>query len=85
MFIQQEFNDNSYPDILQSANIPIIDSEECQMIYGLDMGDSGGPLIFGNFQIGIVSFGRHCGHARNPGVYSKVAHYREWIDGIVGV
>nr|CAD7450047.1 unnamed protein product [Timema bartmani] len=104
MPIQQELDDSSYPDNLQTANIPIIDDEECQMIYGLERvnenmicagyetggvdtcsGDSGGPLIFDNFQIGIVSFGRHCGHARNPGVYSKVAHYREWINEIVGI
>ncbi|RWS14133.1 trypsin-1-like protein, partial [Dinothrombium tinctorium] len=47
-------------------------------------GDSGGPLnIMYNdrvYQIGIVSFGEGCGRSRYPGVYTKVAHFRNWID-----
>jgi len=44
-------------------------------------GDSGGPLLTSNNeQIGIVSFGSGCAQAGNPGVYTKVANYNEWID-----
>ncbi|CAG2057042.1 unnamed protein product, partial [Timema podura] len=32
----KELDDNSYPDNLQTANIPIMDDEECQMIYGIE-------------------------------------------------
>lgn len=51
-------------------------------------GDSGGPLkqmgMVHNdarfVQYGIVSFGpRFCGVANQPGVYTKVAYYMDWI------
>nr|Q27J47.1 RecName: Full=Venom plasminogen activator LV-PA; AltName: Full=LMUT0402S; AltName: Full=Plasminogen activating proteinase; AltName: Full=Snake venom serine protease; Short=SVSP; Flags: Precursor [Lachesis muta muta]ABD52886.1 serine protease precursor [Lachesis muta] len=47
-------------------------------------GDSGGPLICnGQFQ-GIVSLGRHpCGHPDEPGVYTKVFDYTDWIQSII--
>lgn len=32
---------------------------------------------------GITSWGQHCGYANKPGVYVKVAHYRNWIDEIM--
>ncbi|KAK9892447.1 hypothetical protein WA026_019899 [Henosepilachna vigintioctopunctata] len=47
-------------------------------------GDSGGPLAcldHGFFTLyGITSWGQRCGYANKPGVYVKVAHYRNWID-----
>uniref|UniRef100_A0A182NGU3 Scavenger receptor class A n=1 Tax=Anopheles dirus TaxID=7168 RepID=A0A182NGU3_9DIPT len=48
-------------------------------------GDSGGPLVCPNGDglttlTGIVSWGKHCGYANKPGVYLKVAHYRDWIE-----
>lgn len=48
---------------------------------GLDgcYGDSGGPLIFNGFIIGLVSFGYACGHNYYPGVYTKVSHFSDWI------
>jgi secreted trypsin-like serine protease len=53
------------------------DRDTCQ-------GDSGGPLFLqnGNFvnQYGITSFGdAECGKKGFPGVYTRVANYREWI------
>lgn len=29
---------------------------------------------------GLTSWGQHCGYANKPGVYVKVAHYRNWIE-----
>ncbi|KAJ0172050.1 hypothetical protein K1T71_012023 [Dendrolimus kikuchii] len=46
-------------------------------------GDSGGPLmvqIGGRWtQIGVVSFGNKCGEPGYPGVYTRVTHYRNWL------
>ncbi|XP_037924988.1 trypsin-2-like [Hermetia illucens] len=47
--------------------------DACQM-------DSGGPLTAVNKQIGIVSFGYECAVPHYPGVYTNVAHFREWIE-----
>lgn len=42
-------------------------------------GDSGGPLAFNDQLIGIVSWGSGCGVIGNPGVYTEVAYFINWI------
>uniref|UniRef100_A0A194ARJ3 Snake venom serine protease n=1 Tax=Agkistrodon piscivorus TaxID=8715 RepID=A0A194ARJ3_9SAUR len=47
-------------------------------------GDSGGPLICNGQIQGIVSWGAHpCGQVLNPGVYTKVFDYTDWIQSII--
>lgn len=49
-------------------------------------GDSGGPVLdaLGNV-IGIVSWGKNrCTNDGQPGVYTRVSSYADWIDGHVG-
>ncbi|KAL1459824.1 hypothetical protein WDU94_011777 [Cyamophila willieti] len=51
-------------------------------------GDSGGPIVCDVqdpnkhtlIQYGIVSFGRGCGNAKKPGVYTRLSQYQDWID-----
>ena len=48
------------------------------------LGDSGGPIHqwFGDHweQIGLVSYGTRCAEAQNPGVYTRLTFYHDWID-----
>ncbi len=52
-------------------------------------GDSGGPLMRVDEDtgiatvIGVTSWGKGCGRKDYPGVYTKVAHYSEWIEEIM--
>lgn len=59
-------------------------------IYDACRGDSGGPLVIKDLKdtwylIGIVSWGDNCGQKNKPGVYTKVALYRNWITSKTGL
>ncbi|XP_040170219.1 trypsin-4-like [Anopheles arabiensis] len=45
--------------------------------------DSGGPLVCGDMQVGIVSWGKGCAMPGYPDVYSSVLYARAWINSIV--
>jgi len=52
-------------------------------------GDSGSPLICrtgpdGGYEVaGIVSAGKGCGTGTYPGIYTRAAHYHDWIQGVI--
>lgn len=49
-------------------------------------GDSGGPLVcYDNkitYQLGIVSYGRGCGSPSDPGVWTRIDKYMDWIRNV---
>jgi secreted trypsin-like serine protease len=69
---------SSYTAEMICAGLPSGGKDSCQ-------GDSGGPLIIqenGWKQIGIVSWGSGCAAAGYPGVYTRLALYKEWVKNI---
>ncbi|KAJ8672587.1 hypothetical protein QAD02_003846 [Eretmocerus hayati] len=90
-----------FPERLMSVEIRTVSSEKCSHGYeeaiesdrlcaylpGKDScdGDSGGPLMIGRKQAGIVSGGEDCAERNSPGIYTSVAYFREWIDKNVQV
>jgi secreted trypsin-like serine protease len=50
-------------------------------------GDSGGPIFqwAGQYweQVGIVSYGRGCAEPNQPGVYTRISYYYDWINDIL--
>ncbi|XP_035712092.1 trypsin-7-like [Folsomia candida] len=64
--------------------LPITDTMMCAGYLGEGgkdacKGDSGGALVVGSAQVGIVSWGKGCGYYRYPGVYTYVGSILEHI------
>ncbi|KAL3276626.1 hypothetical protein HHI36_011998 [Cryptolaemus montrouzieri] len=49
------------------------------------IGDGGGPLVIGDVQIGIASWGMDCAQPRSPGVYAALPTLRYFIDEVLTV
>lgn len=45
-------------------------------------GDSGGPLVCKGVQIGVVSHGVGCGLSNEPGYYTRVSLYHDFIKDV---
>ncbi|ETE66683.1 Tissue-type plasminogen activator, partial [Ophiophagus hannah] len=80
-----------YPDSFctsaRLANRTVTENMLCagdtRQLHDACKGDSGGPLVCLNDGrmklIGIISWGVGCGTKNMPGVYTRVAHYLNWI------
>jgi secreted trypsin-like serine protease len=75
-------------DVYATEGMKVSDTEICAGRHGTGRdscyGDSGGPLVTrtdaGWVQLGVVSWGKKCGHPFLPGIYSRIASFRGWID-----
>lgn len=66
---------NGILDGMLCAGYELGEKDACQ-------GDSGGPMTIDGTLVGIVSWGNGCARPGYPGVYTRVAEYRTWIDGL---
>lgn len=51
-------------------------------------GDSGGPMVIQRndkrFQLtGVISWGIGCAEPNQPGVYTRISEFRDWINQIL--
>ncbi|XP_044582935.1 chymotrypsin-2-like, partial [Cotesia glomerata] len=83
---------------LQKINLNIIDNITCKREWnfineghicvattlkqGSCLGDSGGPIVANDRQIGIISFGKMCA-AGKPDVATRIYHYFNWVRSYV--
>ncbi|XP_075166395.1 trypsin beta-like [Haematobia irritans] len=73
-FCRQQYNGvNMITEGMVCAAVENGGKDACQ-------GDSGGPLVSNGEIVGIVSWGVGCARAEYSGVYTNVAHYRNWIE-----
>lgn len=53
------------------------------------LGDSGGPMVLQResdkrFQLGgVISWGIGCAESNQPGVYTRISEFRDWINQIL--
>lgn len=92
-------NSGSSSNILRQLSIQTQKWASCQRVYenlarssfcatgrsGGDTctGDSGGPALFRNQIVGIVSWGRGCGKKGFPGVYGDISFAADWINSVL--
>ncbi|KAG5672956.1 hypothetical protein PVAND_003043 [Polypedilum vanderplanki] len=67
------------------VNKKITDRMICAAANGKDAchGDSGRSVAHNGGLVGIVSWGRGCADQLYPDVYTNVAYFKDWIDGVL--
>lgn len=92
----EEFGNATYPEMLRGVELPVLSENQCWAAYrhvtsrmlcaggeeGKDscQADSGGPLVVNGVHIGIASHGKDCALEGFPGVYTRTAAVRDFID-----
>lgn len=78
-YCNEAYGYGSIADSMLCAGLDEGGKDSCQ-------GDSGGPLFTSNpfTLVGIVSWGYGCAEAGYPGVYTRVADFREFIENVAG-
>lgn len=73
--------DEVFPTYQLCAGFPEGGKDACQ-------GDSGGPLFSAAkpdtapVLVGVVSWGNGCANRNQPGIYTRISYYRQWIESL---
>lgn len=94
-------SDGNRPSLLQEANVTVISNFQCRQVYSIVTdfhlctlgdagesicdGDSGSPLVTGNTQIGIVSYGSGSCNGSYPSGFTRVSRYLDWLEEKTGL
>ena len=67
------------------SNELVNDNKFCTYSYNVDacLGDSGGPAVYNNELVGIISSGIGCAREEFPGIYTNLYKYINWINKII--
>lgn len=81
-----------YPLVFFGGSIKHLNLSFCgfltvRLIWFIVQGDSGGPMVIQEENswvlAGVISWGIGCAEANQPGVYTRISEFREWIDKII--
>lgn len=61
-------------------NVHICAGSIAASAFGACIGNVGSGLYCDNQLAGVLSFGTSCGLANNPGVYTDIRQYQDWIN-----
>jgi hypothetical protein len=92
---------SAYPITLRETTVNVVSLSSCRSTYGLGnifdfnicagasgrdacYGDSGGPMTYNGKLVGVVSWGSACAGS-DPGVYTRVSWFANWIDGYLAI
>jgi len=69
------------PEIFICAGYAVGGKDSCE-------GDSGGPMVVqredGRFMLsGVISWGIGCAEKNQPGVYTRISEFKDWINQIL--
>uniref|UniRef100_A0A3Q3X688 trypsin n=1 Tax=Mola mola TaxID=94237 RepID=A0A3Q3X688_MOLML len=80
--------------VLRKFSVPIIQNSQCSLRSQFNFtdnmlcrGDDGSPLVtlFGSthFLTGVVGWGRGCPHPGYYGIYTNMANFVDWVNGVM--
>ncbi|KAJ8916284.1 hypothetical protein NQ315_016425 [Exocentrus adspersus] len=91
--------DADIPATLQEASTTVISNQQCKQVYDIVIdsqictqgtaascdGDSGSPLVYGDTQIGVVSYSTDDCSLQYPSAFTRISSYLDWLEENTGL